>query len=208
MKLLYSDASPFARKVRAAAIELGLHDRIELVPVVVMPGHENKEYAAEINPLRKIPALITDAGDTVFDSTIICDYLDSQAGNKLVPAGGEGRWRVLTQAALAQGICDAAVLIRYETWLRPEALRWDLWIDDQLDKALSGLAWFEARPETLGGDLNLAQITLGCALGYLDFRFEDQDWRKSYPTIKGFFEALGARESFLQTDPRGPRAAS
>src|SRR5579883_607108 len=121
MKLMYAPASPFVRKVRAAAAELGLDREIELVMTEVVPGKPNLAYGAGYNPLRKIPALALEDGTVIFDSTVICEYLDARAGGgKLIPASGAERWRVLTRHALAQGMCDAAVLLRYETWLRPE----------------------------------------------------------------------------------------
>jgi hypothetical protein len=128
MKLFYAPQSPFARKVRAAAIELGLAERLELEYVEVVPGQPNTAFGASRNPLRKIPALVTDAGETIFDSTVICEYLDALAGGGfLIPKDPMHRWRVLTSHALAQGMCESIILIRYETWLRPEALRWHAW---------------------------------------------------------------------------------
>lgn len=123
MKLFYAPQSPFARKVRAAAIELGLDERLELEYAEVVPGRPNMDYAQAHNPLRKIPALITDAGETIFDSTVICEYLDELAGGGvLIPRDVPRRWRVLTNHAIAQGMCESVILIRYETWLRPREL--------------------------------------------------------------------------------------
>jgi glutathione S-transferase len=150
MKLLYAPQSPFARKVRAAAIELGLGDQMQLQYAEVVPGKENASFAESINPLRKVPALILDDGVTVIvDSTVICEFLDALVGGgTLVPQSGQDRWRVLSQHAIAQGMCEAVILIRYETWLRPEALRWEVWINDQWDKIWRGLEWFERRSGT------------------------------------------------------------
>ena len=139
MKLLYAPTSPFVRKVRAAAIELGLDGQIELELVQVAPCKPNRDYAKAHNPLRKIPALVTAEGMTIFDSTVICEYLDAMAGGgRLVPREGEARWRVLTGHTVAQGICEAAVMVRYETWLRPEALRWQDFAGDQWDRIDAG----------------------------------------------------------------------
>jgi glutathione S-transferase len=202
MKLLYSPASPFARKVRAAAIELGLGDRIELELTAVAPCTPNKDYAETHNPLRKIPALVTDEGVTLYDSTVICDYLDALAGGgKLVPLGGEARWRVLTHHALAQGMADAAILARYETWLRPEALRWPGFVADQWDRIDAGIAWFERHPESLAGPVNLAHLALGCTLGYLDLRTPEHDWRTPNPAVAQWFEAISKRPAFELTAP-------
>lgn len=209
MKLFYAPPSPFARKVNIAAIELGLADSIELVLTAVAPGMANEEYAATANPLRKIPALGLNDGLVLYDSLVICEYLDARAGGgRILPGGGEARWTVLRDHALANGICDAAVLIRYETWLRPEEFRWDGWVKDQWDKIDKGLAAFEGQPEACGDPeaerLNLAQITLGCALGYLDFRYDERNWRGSCPNLKSWFEALSKRPSLAGTLPENP----
>ena len=208
MKLLYAPASPFVRKVRAAAIELGLEGRIELEPVTVAPCKPNRDYATAHNPLRKIPALVTDEGVTIFDSTVICDYLDAMAGGgRLVPGDGDARWRVLTAHAVAQGICEAAVLIRYETWLRPEALRWQDFAEDQWDRIDAGIAWFEQRAGELEGPVNLAHLTLGCALGYLDFRSPEHDWRTRNPAVAAWFATVSQRPSLALTKPENPPAS-
>jgi glutathione S-transferase len=208
MKLMYAPASPFARKVRAASIELGLDGEIELVFTKVFPGGENAAYAADYNPLRKIPALAVDQSTVIHDSTVICTYLDARAGGgRIIPSDDTQRWHVLTRHALAQGMCEAAILIRYETWLRPEDLRWPMWIDDQWDKVLTGLDWFEARPATLSGPVDLAHLGLGCLLGYLDFRFSNVDWRGRCPGLDRWFAVLSQRESFTATEHEPPAGA-
>jgi glutathione S-transferase len=107
MKLLYAPQSPFARKVRAAAIELGLGKRIDLEYTEAVPGQPNRAYGQSYNPLRKVPALVTDDGATIYDSTVICEYLDDLAGGGIiVPREASRRWRVLTNHALAQGLCE------------------------------------------------------------------------------------------------------
>ena len=208
MKLMYAPASPFARKVRAASIELGLDRDIELVFTKVFPGGENAAYAAAYNPLRKIPALAVDESTVIHDSTVICEYLDARAGGgRIIPGDGADRWRVLTRHALAQGMCESAILIRYETWLRPEEMRWPMWIDDQWDKVLTGLDWFETRPEVLSGPVDLAHLGLGCLLGYLDFRFSNVDWRGRCPELDRWFAALSQRDSFAGTEHEPPPGA-
>ena len=201
MKLMYAPLSPFVRKVRAVSIELGLAERIELVMTAVAPGQPNEAYARDFAPLRKVPALVLDDASVLYDSTVICEYLDGLAGGKLSPAEGAERWRALTQQSLANGICEAAVLVRYETALRPEELRWQTWIDDQLDKVGNGLDWFEDHDDTRAGPLNIAQLALGCALGYLDFRFESYDWRARCPGLKAWYAELAQRPSFTETRP-------
>jgi glutathione S-transferase len=205
MKLLQNPASPFARKVRAAAIELGLGGSIELELTLVAPCKPNRDYASSHNPLRKIPALVTDGGVTIFDSTVICEYLDALAGGgRLVPPGGDARWRVLTNHALAQGMCEAAIMVRYETALRPETLRWPELVQDQWDRVDTGIGWFERHAAELEEPVNLAHLMLGCTLGYLDFRWPERDWRGANPAVAAWFAALSQRPSFTLTAPENP----
>ncbi len=208
MKLFYSPASPFARKVRATAIELGLADRLELEITDVAPGRPNRPFADTYNPLRKIPALLTDEGTALFDSTVICEYLDSLAGGgRLIPREPPHRWRVLTHHALAQGMCEAAILLRYETFLRPEERRWPVWIEDQWDRVESGLRWFSQNAAELSDPVNVAHIALGCLLGYVDFRMPERGWRTRFPILRDWFERLERRPSFQQTRPANPPGA-
>ncbi len=206
MKLFYSPPSPFARKVHASIIELGMQDDVELCVTAVQPGKPNIDYARAQNPLGKIPALETNTGETLYDSTIICEYLDSlSAGKKLLPVDGIERYKVLTHQALAHGICEAAVTIRYETFLRPEARQWDVWINDQWSKIERALTWFNANTSHWQTEQpGLAQITLGCALGYLDFRAPDYDWREKQPALRQWLETHEQRESFKSTLPTAP----
>jgi glutathione S-transferase len=201
MKLTFSPASPFARKVRICAIELGLIDKIELVPATVAPGTPNEAYAHDINPLRKLPALILDDGTVLVDSFVICEYLDDLAGNKLIPASGAARWKVKSEHSMLQGMLDAMLLCRYEKLLRPEALRWQVWYDDQWDRAWQGFARFEAQPDVLARPLDITQIALACALGYADFRFPDCNWRNSFPKLAAFNEKMLQRPSVKVSIP-------
>lgn len=202
MKLLGGPTSPFVRKVRIAALELGLGDRMVLEPVPVAPTKPNRDYGASTNPLRKIPALITDDGTIIHDSKVICDYIESLAGRgSLVPVDGPERWAVLTAYSIADGMCEIAVGNRYETTIRPADKQWDLWIEDQWDRIRAGLAWFESRPETIGGPLNIARISLACLLGYLDFRFAESGWREGSPALAGWFSDVSKRPSLATTAP-------
>lgn len=206
MKLMYSQTSPFVRRVRAAASELGLAERLELEPINVAPLRENAAYAERVNPLRKIPALVLDDGRTVIvDSTLICQYLDDLAGGgRLIPRQGMDRWRVLSQQAIAQGMTDALVLARYETALRPEALRWSDWIKDQQDRFWSGIAWFERRAETAlpAARIDISQLALACCLGYAEFRFAELDWSARAPQVNTWYRKIAQRPSLVRTDPR------
>ncbi len=202
MKLTFSPTSPFARKVRICAIELGLIDQIELLPATVAPGTPNQSYAHDISPLRKLPALILGDGGVVVDSFVICEYLDELAGGgKLMPASGAARWKVRSEHTIVQGMLDAMLLCRYEKALRPEALRWQVWYDDQWDRAWQGFAHFEAQPEVLARQLDIAQIALTCALGYADFRFPDCNWRGSFPALAAFNDRMLTRPSVKASLP-------
>jgi glutathione S-transferase len=195
MKLSFSPSSPFARKVRIAAIELGLIDKIEFMPVTVAPGKPNEEYA-KLNPLKRLPALILDNGEVILDSYVIVEYLDELAGGKLIPASGAAKWRVKSDHSLLQGMLDSMLLCRYETAVRPETLRWKLWADDHWDRAWNGMARFDKQTEMLTRpSLDLAQIALVCVLGYADFRFADCGWRKAFPNLDAFQEKMLVRPS-------------
>jgi len=163
MKSYIAAPSPFARKVRMAALELNLAGKIEEIPSVVAPGKTPAEFK-QINPLRKIPALHLDDGSVLLDSTVICEYLDALEGShKLIPATGPARWQVLTGQSVANGMMEAAVSNRYETFLRPEPHRWDVWEEEQWVKINNALAWFDA---SLPTDANtIDAIALACALG-------------------------------------------
>jgi glutathione S-transferase len=200
MKIFYSGASPFVRKCLVAAAELGLSDRIERVPGAAHPVNRDPTIVAH-NPLGKVPTLITDDGSVLYDSRVICEYLDATGGGRLIPREGAARWRVLVEQSLADGINDAAILARYETVLRPEALRWNDWTAGQLDKVASGLAEIEARADGFADRVDLGTIAFACALGYLDFRFASLAWRDSHPKTAAWFERFGARPSMIATRP-------
>lgn len=202
MQLVYSPASPFARKIRIAAIELGLIDRIELVaPIKAIPVTENEKYVREVSPLRKIPALILDSGQVIVDSYVIAEYLDELAGGKLIPASGPAKWQVKTDHSILQGMLDALLLCRYEKMLRPKEFLWAEWADDQFKRAWDGLARFEAHPDVLTRPLDIVHIGIVCVLGYLDFRFPDCGWRKTFPKLDAFHEKMMQRESVNTTLP-------
>ena len=196
MKLSYSPASPFARKVRIAAIELGLIDKIEFFSAAVAPGQANEEYS-QITPLKKLPVLILDNGEVILDSYVIVEYLDELAGGgKLIPASGPLRWKIKTDHSLLQGALDSMLLCRYEKLVRPEALRWQVWSDDHWNRAWKGMAHFEKDTEMLARpQFDIAQIGLVCVLGYADFRFADCGWRKAYPNLDRFHEKMLERPS-------------
>ena len=200
MKLTFSPASPFARKVRIAAIELGLIDKIELVPASVAPGTPNDEYQ-RITPLKKLPVLITNDGDVILDSYVIVEYLNETAGGSLIPDYGPRRWKAKTNHSLINGMLDAMLLRRYEAMVRPQEMRWKAWSDDHWKRAWTGMARFEARDDVLNGPLTIAQIGLVCVLGYADFRFADCGWRKAYPKLDKFHQKMLERPSIKISVP-------
>ena len=200
--LLYTNpASPFGRKVAVVAHETGLASRIEIRDEALSPVSPNDAVSAA-NPLGKIPCLVTDDGKTLYDSRVIAEYLDSlHGGERLFPADGDPRWRALRRQALGDGIMDAAVAARYEATLRPEAYRWDGWIEGQRRKVAQGLDRLEAEAAGLDS-VDIGLVAAGCALGYLDFRYADWPWRPGRPRLAAWFERFDARASMQQTRPR------
>jgi len=200
VKLFHSATSPFVRQCLVAAHELGLSERIELVPAAAHPINRDRNVVGT-NPLGKIPALITDDGAALHDSRVIIDYLNELGEGELIPRDGKERWRVLTEQSLADGMLDAAVLARYETALRPEPLRWKEWLEGQLEKIASGLAELEASAVDFGDRVDAGTIAFGAVLGYLDFRFPTLAWRDERPNAAAWFEWFGARDSMAATRP-------
>jgi glutathione S-transferase len=200
VKIYYAAPSPFARKCLVCARELGLWERLSLIPAAAHPVNRDRTLVA-INPLGKVPTFETDAGEVLYDSRVICEYLNALSGGSLIPPGAPARWEVLVDQALADGIMDAAILVRYETFMRPEHLRWSDWIAGQLDKVACGLAEIERRAGGLGERLDVGTISLGCALGYLDFRFASLAWRDRSPLAAAWFERFSQRDSMLATRP-------
>lgn len=202
MKLYYSALSPFVRKVRVAAMELGLDKQIELVTVATTPVAMSADLA-KVNPLGKLPALVTDDGDLLFQSSLIVEYLDAFAGGgKIIPAKGPERWRVKRTEALADGLMDAAVLVRYEGFLRPAEKRWPEWIAGQMQKVTQALDAFEGQSWLFEDKVDAGKIALGCALGYLDLRFADMGWRKRCETLGRWYDAFAKRPSMEATKPQ------
>ncbi|MBH3340367.1 glutathione S-transferase [Pseudomonas mendocina] len=200
MQLIYAAASPFARKVRVLAAETGLLARIELLDTAVLPTTVNEQVNAR-NPLGKIPVLLTEDGEALYDSRVICEYLDTlHQGRKLLPDGA-ARWQVLRLAALADGLMDAALLARYERSVRPVELQWPAWLDGQLGKVQRALTELERQIEQLHGPLDLAQIGVACALGYLDLRFADLDWRAAHSGLAAFQQTFSQRASMQASVP-------
>jgi len=190
------------RKCMVVAHELGLADRLTLLPAAAHPVNRDRQLVAS-NPLGKVPTLLTDEGAALYDSRVICEYLDHVGGNRLFPAAGPARWRALAEQALGDGILDAALLVRYEANARPEPLRWADWTAGQMDKIACGLRTLEAGASGFGDRVDIGTITLACVLGYLDFRFAHLAWRNDHPQAAAWFERFGARPSLQATLPRG-----
>jgi glutathione S-transferase len=203
MKLRYSPASPYVRKVMITAYETGLEPRLERLSTTVVPVKENEELSRE-NPLVKVPTLVTDDGQVLFDSPVICEYLDSlHDGAKLFPPAGAARWKALRLQALGDGILDAALLARYEQAVRPQELQWRDWTDGQMRKIRHGLDSLEANIGELSGPLTIGIVAVACALGYLDFRFGSDNWRASRPKLAAWYEDFAQRPSMKATVPQG-----
>lgn len=201
MKLFYSPASPYARKVLILAHETGLIDRIVVTTAAASPTGSAAEVAAH-NPLGKIPALVLEDGTALYDSRVICEYLDGRStGPRLFPEGA-ARWDALTRQALADGLLDAALLTRYERVLRPEAQRWDAWEAGQVGKIRAALDRFESLAADLPA-LDIGTVALACALGYLDLRFPDLAWRDNRPALAAWFAVVEGRPSMAATVPKG-----
>lgn len=200
MKLRYSPTSPYVRKVMITAIETGQESVIERIPT--NPWSPETDLPDD-NPLGKVPALLVDEGLTLFDSPVICEYLCSRVGAGLVPQEGLNRWRVLRLQALGDGILDAAVL-RLLEGRRSEAMQNPDWIERQKRTVARSVDCLEEEVGDWGEALTLGQITVGAALGYLDFRFPGDEWRKGRPAITDWYEAFAQRPSMKQTVPADP----
>jgi glutathione S-transferase len=200
MKLFYAAPSPFVRKCLVSAHELGLRARLELLPAAAHPVNRDRSLVA-CNPLGKIPTLITDDGTVLYDSRVICEYLNSLGDGHLIPLQGAARWTVLVDQALGDGLMEAAVLTRYENAVRPENLQWGDWVAGQLDKVTCGLAEIQRRADGLKNRVDAGTIALGCALGYLDFRFASIGWKEKYPDVAIWYEQFAKRESMVTTQP-------
>lgn len=201
MKLRYSSTSPFVRKVAVALRETGQMDKVELVTTDVWDPATD---IAKHNPVGKVPALVADDGTVYVESSMICEYLDSlDGGAKLYPASGPDRWRVLRLQALADGVIGAGVDRVIET-RRPEDRQWSGWHERRGGAIARTLDLLETEADTLDDEVNGGTIALGCALGYLDFRFEAENWRDGRPKLAAWYERFSARPSMQATTPKMP----
>ena len=187
MILRSSGPSPFVRKVNIAAQLLGLGDRIQSQPTDL---NDPADSVRRQNPVGKIPVLITEDGAAYYDSPVILEYLDHLAGGgRIIPRDPKARFAALTLEALCDGIIDASLLIVYEGRYRPEDKRVESWVERQADKVSRALAALEAAPPPLAATPDVGQITLACALGYRDMRFNGT-WRKEHPRLVAWLDAF------------------
>lgn len=203
MKLIGSLTSPYVRKVRVVLAEKKLDYKFDLENVWSAGTH-----IQEANPLGKVPCLVMEGGEAVFDSRVIVEYVDTLSPvGKLIPLSGRERVEVKTWEALADGLLDAAILARLEATYdgRTEAQRSQAWIDRQMAKVHASLKAMSQglgdRPWCTGTHHSLADIAVGCALGYLDFRFAHIGWRADYPNLARLYDKLSQRQSFIDTAP-------
>ena len=199
MKLYYSAASPYVRKVMVTAIETGLRDRIETIPTDAadLSGPLHGE-----NPLGKVPTLVLEDGRQIFDSPVICEYLDSLHDHaRIFPASGEPRLAALILQALGDGMMDAALAIVMEG-RRPEAFRYGAWIDRQRHKIAQGLDRLENEADSLAeGGLTIGQIAVACFLGHAEYRNVITDWRGAHPKVSAWYDGFCQRPSMQETAP-------
>ena len=202
MKLIGSLTSPYVRKVRIVLAEKKLDYRFESEDVWA------SDAILASNPLGKVPCLVLEGGEAVFDSRVIVDYLDARSPlARLIPEPNRERTEVRTWEALADGIVDAAILARLEaTWSgRSAEQRSQVWIDRQLGKVHASLravsTGLAEKPWCTGNHMTLADIAVGCALAYLAFRFPEIGWRKDFANLARLADKLNARQSFVDTAP-------
>ena len=199
MQLLASPPSPFVRKCRVVLLETGQTD-VEVVDVKTDPAGRAEPRLEAANPVGKIPTLLREDGPAIHDSRVICRFLDARAGTNLYP---EGRlWEVLSLEAMCDAIMEASVGIIYEKRLRPEHLWWPDWFEAQWGKVARALDSIEARSmPLLAGPLNAGQIAVGCALGYLDLRHGERDWRAGRDALPEWAARFDDRASMAATRP-------
>ena len=198
MKLAFSAASPYVRKVMACAIARGIEGQIEKAKI----GTTDPALLV-INPLSKVPSLVGEGGIALYDSPVICEYIDSVgSAPPLFPPAGPARWTAIRRAALGDGIMDAAQPRRRELALPQDEGR-TTWIEQQKGKVTRALDALEAEADSLNGLSTYGEITIACALGYLDFRFANEPWRPGHPKLTVWYEMVVAMKPMAKTMPVG-----
>lgn len=201
MQLFDSTSSPFVRKVNIVIHELGLGDRVQRLAQNAHPVQRD-EHLVGFNPLGQVPALVLEDGSVLCDSRVICEYLDRLGQGRLFPADGPARWQALAWQSLADGLLDAAILMRYEANARPPEYRWAGWEAAQWAKVSSVLVSLEQAVPAFDSRWDIGTITIACALGYLDFRFPERAWRAAHPALAHWFARVSLRPSIEATVPR------
>lgn len=200
MKLAYSPTSPYVRKVMVLLHETGQLDDVTLTDIGTTPMDPSAALLPQ-NPLGKVPALERAEGPALYDSRVICAFLDDRANAGLYGSGAR-HWDIRTLEATADGILDAALLMVYEGRLRPEGQQSADWVDAQWSKVARGIGALNTRwISHLSGPLDMGQIAVGCALGYVDFRHDARGWRKGNEALASWFEAFESRASMQATVP-------
>ena len=198
MKGFATPSSPFARKVRMAAIETGQPDLIEWR---MLTREERPKVVPPFNPLGKVPVVVRDSGEALYDSPVICAYVDSKhRGPKLIPDGAEERWRALRLEALGDGLTEAVVAVSQEQG-KPEAERSQAVLSRHGGKVASALAALDAEAGSFRDPLTVGEIAVACGLGYLEYRSVSPGWRNDYPTLAAWYQKLADRPSFAETMP-------
>lgn len=202
VRLFHSPASPFVRKVLVCAHEKEVIDQIEKLPSKAWPVKRDPDIVKE-NPSGKVPTALLNDDAPLFDSRVICAYIDTlSTSSPLYPENIKDRFSAMTLEALADSILDAALLCRYESVLRPQEYYWALWHDSQMEKIDSGLDDLENRwLKVLQEPVTVGSIAVACALGYLDFRFPDKDWRRGHDRLATWFADFSKRASMQATQP-------
>lgn len=204
MKLYWSPMSPFVRKVMIVAHEAGLVERLELMDTVVAMSAANPVLLRD-NPLSQLPTLVLDDGSTLHDSRVICEYLDTQHDRpRLFPAADAARWDALKRQALGDGLLDALIVWRQER-LKPVDRQTPAWLETFALKVATALDQLDAQVESfMPLPLDVGHAAIGCALGYVDFRFGDLAWRNARSALAGWHEAFERRPSAVATHPGEP----
>lgn len=201
LTLYHSHTSPYVRKVMVLALEAGIMDQITLVENASGTPLDAGAAPVAANPLGKIPTLTRGDGSALYDSRVICQYLDARAGAGFYPDGAR-KWDALVLEATADGLLDAALLMVYEARLRPEDIQFAPFVEGQWTKISRTLDVLEDRwIAYLSGPLCIGQIALACALGYLDFRHAARDWRATRPSLAAWLARIAERESLRDTQP-------
>ncbi|MGB3178885.1 MAG: glutathione S-transferase [Albidovulum sp.] len=202
MRLYHSPTTPYGRKVMVLLLETGQAGDVEIVSASGTPLDPGSQPLGA-NPLGKIPALELADGPAIYDSRVICRYFDDRAGGGFYPPAPR-LWQVLTLEATGDGILEAALLMVYESRLRPEELRYSPWVEGQWTKIARALDALESRwISQLNGPLDMGHVAVGCALSYLDFRHAARNWRDGHPELAKWHQGFAARDSMKATEPQG-----